>query len=238
MRHQGVDTLLDWCRARYGVRRLCDISWAHAVNSRERLLAALSRDAMMVECDVLTTGAGDIMLAHSPGDASDMLLLEVLDILRDERVGLKVDMKEPSAVYPTLDSLSRARLTCPVILNADILNGPGGRPALFEPGSFISACKEQYEAGILSVGWTTTSDTQEVYTEAQVSEMLALCRDCGSVAFPVRADLLPRSWPALSRLYSHEGAMLSLWGDIAEDGLAWLDRHLPDGNYLFDCALI
>ena len=40
-------------------------------------------------------------------------------------------------------------------LNADILQGPGGAPPLFDPETFISTCTAAQPEAKLSLGWTT-----------------------------------------------------------------------------------
>ncbi len=88
-------------------------------------------------------------------------------------VGLKFDFKEPAIVRPTIELLQSLRRskgtrdnlpnqlafdwnTIPIILNADILQGYGGRKPLFDPDSFLSSCALLPRATI-SIGWTTAN---------------------------------------------------------------------------------
>ncbi|HEY0071892.1 MAG TPA: DUF2181 domain-containing protein, partial [Chloroflexia bacterium] len=116
-----IELLMNWCAKHFGARRLSDITWAHAVNSRERLELALQSSAMVFECDVQLNSSGEVILAHSVGDESDLALAEFLDLLRHIPQGLKLDIKDPAAVSPSVDALKCAELMQPVILNADVL---------------------------------------------------------------------------------------------------------------------
>lgn len=58
-------------------------------------------------------------------------------------VGIKLDFKSPAAVESCLKILNNHRkhlCTTPVWLNADIWNGPGGKPSPFDADLFIGQC--------------------------------------------------------------------------------------------------
>jgi hypothetical protein len=76
-------------------------------------------------------------------------------------------------VEPSLALLEAADLfgKVPVVLNADILAGPGGSKPDFDPRLFLQQCM-RFPAGLLSVGWRT--GCKAPYGEAHVSEMLSL----------------------------------------------------------------
>lgn len=88
--------------------------------------------------------------------------------------GIKLDFKDPDAVEPSLQYLQKRdfeeRLftraaeeegtigSFQIWLNADILQGPGGRPPIFDADSFIALCRQYFPSAVLSVGWTIGTD--------------------------------------------------------------------------------
>jgi hypothetical protein len=233
---QGIDFLLNWCRTHFGTRRLRDITWAHAVNSKKLLQEALLQQAVMIEADVSAGADGNIIMAHSADDWSDLTLQEMLLAVRDAPMPVKLDFKDPVALPAALSLLKEAHLAQPVILNADVVEGPGHRRTLWDAGGFIEMCRAEYPAALISPGWTTTSDRGEGYTQEQIEAMLHACREIGSAAFPVRANLLPQSHDAVMLLLKRPGAVLSLWSNhpLTNEAAAWIKLHLAETDYLFD----
>lgn len=61
------------------------------------------------------------------------------------------------AVSPSLALLEEvlSEQSCPVWINADILDGPGGKAKILEPQAFLSAVSSLPSHTVLSLGWTT-----------------------------------------------------------------------------------
>ena len=79
-------------------------------------------------------------------------------ISRGRKVGVKLDFKELATVERTLEELDGElpeRTGVPVLLNADVLPGPGGaQQAPLDAERFIGRCATARPGAILSLGWT------------------------------------------------------------------------------------
>jgi Uncharacterized conserved protein (DUF2181) len=232
--------LLSYFAPRYGVTRLAEITWAHAVNTQARLAHACASAAMMLECDVRASPTGAIILAHPPETTSDLTFAALLDAVRPLDKGIKLDFKDPAVVLACLEALRAAPPAQPVLLNADIVQGQGAGPPAVDGAGFIAACARLYPRGILSLGWTTTAPPAGGYTADNVRAMLEQCAGRAGIVFPVRASLLPGSWAALQLLTRHPGSVLSLWDSdpVNAARYSWITTHLPRGDYLYDCVTL
>ena len=216
-----------------------EVTWSHGTNSRAALDNACGDpEVMMIEGDISRTADGQILMAHPPRQESDLTFEAwVAGSVRAGK-GVKLDFKIPSVVTPCLEILRGMGLgETPVLLNADILEGPGGGPSGFHPGDFIAQCARGYPAGVLSVGWTTGRTEGGRYTEAMVEGMLAACAAVeGGITFPVRAAFVRDSWEALLRLLERPGRSLSVWcGEPVEEDLkAWLREAVGLERAYFD----
>ncbi|KAG7349891.1 DUF2181 domain containing protein [Nitzschia inconspicua] len=139
--------------------------WAHAVNSVEKLVAAMSDQAITsIECDVMMSEQtvpnledGVPILSHPPFRQSDLTFEKLLDTVTEQSEDgtrnlitkhLKLDFKEIQALQPSLKLLQKMQIYNPyqkvVILNADILPGPGKRtldPTTMVPADeFVTSC--------------------------------------------------------------------------------------------------
>jgi hypothetical protein len=161
---------------------------------------------------------------------------ELLQAMTTSRQGLKLDFKDPEALYPCLMRLKEVALPQPVLLNADILqNNPLYAPK-FSPVAFLALCQKIYPQSILSLGWTTAADA--VYTREKIDQMLALCRDVQQVTFPVRASLISTSWEHLARLLQSEGYSLTIWNaePVEAELLAWMRENTDPARTLYDLS--
>ena len=238
--YSTLHELLSYFAPRYGVTRLSEITWVHAVNTQARLRSACASAAMMLECDVRASPAGEIILAHPPDTTSDLTFAGLLDAVRPLDKGIKLDFKDPAVVPACLEALQAAPLAQPVLLNADIVQGQGAGPPAVDGAAFIAACTRRYPRGFLSLGWTTTAPPAGGYTAANVRAMLEQCAGRAGIVFPVRASLLPGAWAALQPLTRLPGAVLSLWDSRPVDAAlyTWITTHLPRGDYLYDCVTL
>jgi hypothetical protein len=232
--------LLSYFAPRYGVTRLAEITWVHAVNTQARLDRACAPAAMMLEGDVRASPAGEIILAHPPATTSDLTFAALLDAIRPLGKGIKLDFKDSVVVPACLEALRAKPPAQPVLLNADIVQGQGAGPPAVDGAAFIAACTRLYPRGIRSLGWTTTAPPAGGYTVDNVCAMLEQCAGRAGIVFPVRASLLPGSWEALQPLTRLPGAVLSLWDSRPVDAplYTWITTHLPRGDYLYDCVTL
>lgn len=229
--------LLSYLQTHYGIGELGEITWAHAVNSQERLRRFLhDPQIMMLEADISLSRQGAIIAAHPPQWSSDLTFEELLQTIASSSQGIKFDFKDPEVLIPCLQALRDASLPQPVLLNADILQGHEALPSLFDAADFIAQCKRIYPQGILSIGWTTHGNDEGMYTRENVDAMLALCQDIEQATFPVRADWLPASWTEVARLIEHDGYSLTIWnGRIVDQELqSWLREHTDPAKTLYD----
>lgn len=139
------------------------------------------------------------ILSHPPSRESDLTVATMLKILLapggDDRKGslrkhLKLDFKEISAVKPTLDLIYNSDFTNEfqneIILNADILSGPGfdsEDAAIVPAGEFFEICldyirrlkaKNSKILFGLSLGFKSNWRAEEGYLVSQVSQMSEL----------------------------------------------------------------
>ena len=198
----------------------------------------------------------------------------------DERVfGIKLDFKDPDAVEPCLihlktraseeqlfeegDKIDHSCLQ--VWLNADVLQGPGGRPPSFSAPTFVTQCLQYFPDARLSIGWTTGNPSHTLtrrlnnqhsqqlnsgglgidYDQDMVNEMLRVCKEAKLAGdqwtFPVMAAWVMPSWENLSRLLAElPGSSLTLWGWCDDTLLPWLASQHPnyyDQNIFVDCKV-
>lgn len=197
-----------------------DIEWYHAANSKSKLMEALRGSAQMIEADVLLRGADpeEPIMAHPPAKDSDITLQDWLKEVVKSDKGIKLDFKSLAAVSQSMSLLEEVRdqLKGPVWINADILPGPGGKATPVDPHVFLQEVAQRSENDVLSLGWTTgwTADVDNPgYSWEMVHQMEELCRPLKQpVTFPVRASLLPMSFPQFQWLLEQSDRYsLTVW---------------------------
>ncbi|XP_072521264.1 protein FAM151B [Salminus brasiliensis] len=201
-------------------RDAADVDWYHAANNRSKINEALQGPAQMIEADILLRGRDpkEPIMAHPPDTDSDITLKDWLRAVGTSDKGIKLDFKSLAAVAPSMALLeeARAQLKGPVWINADILPGPGGRATPLDAQAFLQAVALQAEGDVLSLGWTTgwSPDTDNPgYSWKMVQQMEAVCRPLRQpVTFPVRAALLPLSFPQFQWLLQQSDRYtLTVW---------------------------
>lgn len=230
---------LHYLQEYYVLKRLGDITWAHAVNSREKLRHALADPRMMmIESDIRLSPAGEIIATHPPLEESDLSFVELLEAVQTTKQGLKLDFKDVEAIRPCLAQLQARQMQRPVLLNANILQGMGGWSPQIQAADFLAWCKDLYPQGILSIDWTM-GYYSTAYSRENVEEMLKLCRDhdLQRVTFPVRATYLPACWEHIARLLQMEGYSLTIWdgGPLPKDLVRWLREETDPTRVCYDC---
>lgn len=150
---------------------------------------------------------------------------------------VKLDFKSLLAVPVVLDliqaELDKSPTSVQILLNADILPGPGysgleDHGKELNAGEFLFYCKRMPQAS-LSLGWTTTNVypwTLQIptYEHVHVQKMIHLLKEQGlagaeqHVTFPIRASFAYQSWRELTRLLSElQNTSITLW--TGEEGV-------------------
>lgn len=232
--------ILKYLSETYGVTQPGDVSWSHAVNSREKLGRFLNNSAaMIIESDIRISPKGIPVAAHPPETESNLSFDMLIATMRKSKQGLKLDFKDSEILAACLGKLQReqTRLSQPIFLNADILQGNGAHPSKFSAVGFLALCRTFYPSGILSIGWTTVANPQKGYTAKNVDEMLHLSHKLKrEVTFPVRACLLPGSWKELRRLLDQDGRTLTVWNNepVNDELRDWIKNNTDPERTFYD----
>ena len=228
IRHQDArDDIL----AFFGVRDALNISWLHAVNSPEKLEQGLSGDIMMLEADVLmrnNTVNGTPVMAHPPNVDSNLTLHSFLTQTTKSTKGIKLDFKTIEVVEPSLKMVQNVtfgqEFETPIWLNADILPGPCYDKVCVpvDHTRFLSFCKSFFPNGTLSISWTTGKNMaapENFYNWSQVLTMGQLVSQIAQpITFPVRANLVGRSWEQLHWLLDlSETFTITIWSSTTDN---------------------
>ncbi|XP_028403555.1 protein FAM151B-like isoform X2 [Dendronephthya gigantea] len=228
-----------------------DITWAHAVNSKDKLNKFMKTDILMFEADVLmryNRNDTEPIMAHPPDNDSDLTLNTFLMSLKPTRKGIKLDFKAIMAVEPAMRILKQAYSSTdkPLWLNADILVGPGSNSQSNPPvdaTDFITTCTGTYPNATLSLGWTTEwhkGITNKGYTRAMVQEMETICRNTTQIiTFPIRAIYVRQSWEPLKWLLDTSSRYtLTIWSSVNDDvkveDLVWLTKQIDKRRLYLD----
>lgn len=228
-----------------------DITWAHAVNSKEKLEKFLKTDILMFEADVImkyNKNDTEPVMAHPPANDSDLTLRAFLESLKLTRKGIKLDFKSLMAVQPSMSVVQSVYGSTdkPLWLNADILIGPGSNSQSnppVDPQDFIKTCTTTYPSATLSLGWTTEwyeGITSDGYTQSMVEEMESICRNTTQViTFPIRAIYVRRSWGPLKWLLDTSiRYTLTIWSavddDVQVEDLVWLTKQIDKRRLYMD----
>ncbi|KAK3593247.1 hypothetical protein CHS0354_012338 [Potamilus streckersoni] len=207
------------------------IKWSHSTNSRKQLQDALQGDFMMIKADILLQGQGTEnqtnvpIMAHPPNIYSDITFDEWIDaVVLSGKKGLELDFKSIEAVEPTLMLLAqrRAKLTIPVWLNADVLQGPDGPTVTVTANRFLEICLKYFPEATLSLGFTTSkgqANEEHRYTFEHVTQLHELCKGFQeTVIIPVRAALVKSSWGNFDwLLHQSEKYSLKIWSSTLDD---------------------
>ncbi|CAF0780032.1 unnamed protein product [Rotaria sp. Silwood1] len=209
------------------------ITWAHAVNSREKLEEVLKSPLMFIEADILIgSSSNDPIMAHPPHKTSDLTFAEFLNGVKSTSKGLKLDFKDINALQPCLNELEAQKdnINGPIILNADIVraNSQCAQPIdaqrfLSESLTFAFRVIPQLMISF-SLGWTTIYDkTTNSYTWSSVIDMYRTITQNDNyslfnfeITFPVRLSLALKSFDQLHWLAQVTKSGLTFWSPINE----------------------
>ena len=220
-----------------GVTRPGDVGWVHAANNRAKLKAALLDPGVhYVEGDISLGADGQVIMAHPPATTSDLSFSDWLHAIVAAGNGAKLDFKSPAVVESCLIQAKRHALGyIPLIVNADLLVGPGGGPVIFDPSDFLAQCKKHLPQAILSPGWTV-DDNGTSYSREMLTEMRELLRPvAGAVTLCFHVWLLFTSWPDVKWLLDQTPYMITVWGKIDSPELFnWLRKYTNPARCFYD----
>ncbi|XP_072938810.1 protein peste-like [Epargyreus clarus] len=225
------------------MKNLTTVTWAHAVNNKTYLEAALASEVSMLEADIVLghingkEGPPTPIMAHPPATTSDLTLGDFLNSVlqynnvNSKQKGVKLDFKSIEAFEKSQDHIaqfSKPEITFPLWLNADILPGPvDAKTKPVDPVKFLKLGANHPRA-VLSIGWTTNyggNITEGEYSREQIGSMLRLVNENHvnqTVTFPVRAGLASNSQPVLLDLLRETSSLnssMTVWsseGDAVE----------------------
>lgn len=220
-----------------GVTRPGDVGWSHGTNSRQKLAAALADPAVhYVEGDISLAADGQVIMAHPPAASSDLPFTDWLHAIVAAGKGAKLDFKSPAVVERCLVEAKRHALgQIPLIVNADLLLGPGGKPPIFDPAEFLALRKKHLPQAILSPGWRV-GDNGTSYSREMLMEMRELLRPVrGAVTLCFHAWLLFSSWPDVKWLLDQTNYTVTVWGKVTDaELLGWLRRFTNPARCFYD----
>ncbi|CAK1540785.1 unnamed protein product [Leptosia nina] len=225
------------------MKNLTTVTWAHAVNNKTYLEAALASEVSMLEADIVLghvkgkDGPPIPVMAHPPATTSDLTLADFLSAVsqfnnvNSKQKGVKLDFKSIDAFEKAQDHIApflKPDITFPIWLNADILPGPvDAETKPVDPEKFLSL-GSKHKRAVLSVGWTTQyggNITEGEYSRDQIGSMLRMLNEHHinqTVTFPVRAGLASNSQPVILDLLRETGYLnssITVWsseGDAVE----------------------
>ncbi len=220
-----------------GVARPGDVGWVHGANNRAKLEAALIDPRVhWVEGDISLGDNDQVIMAHPPATTSDLSFSDWLHAIVGAGKGAKLDFKTPDIVEPCLIAAKRDALgRIPLMINADLLQGPGGQPAIFDPHEFLALHNTHTPKAILSPGWRV-SDTGIGYSREMLKEMTGLLRSISSpVTLCFHAWLLFTSWPDVKWLLDETRYTFTVWGKIdSPELLRWLRKFTNPARCFYD----
>ncbi|XP_002737519.1 protein FAM151B-like [Saccoglossus kowalevskii] len=220
------------------------LTWAHAVNSNNKLYQALKSDVIMVEADIILDKSGEPIMAHPPATVSDITLESWLDKLLSTDKGMKLDFKELASVESSLQLVKQqqARLKNRWLwLNADIVEAAPGHPAV-DAHKFIDLCTKYFPSATLSVGWNLQKGINYEYTWGLIFDMMQYVNEIQqNVTFPVAAALVCTSLKQLLWLLGvKETFTLTLWSHpdhpIDTAALVYLRNHSNTNRIFYDLS--
>ena len=223
----------------FGVSKIGEITWAHAVTSQALLQRYLNDpEIMMIEGDVSISANGEIIMAHPPATTSDLTFHEWLHRIAESGKGAKLDIKVPEVVDVCLNELRlMGGVNAPVFVNADIFPGPGSQQCPFVPSEFVGEVGKCCAKGVLSIGWQTQPVPGAKYTVDMIDEALAVAEQWnGLVTFPVRVVYAAASFPQLQRLLENDRYSLTLWNneELTETEMAFLRENTDSNKTMYD----
>lgn len=179
---------------------------AHHTNTAEEMQEALEGDYQWLEGDIRRDPP---IMAHDYQSNDGMSLEEWLAIGKESGRGMKLDIKEGESVDSVIAAVQASGIPeDKLIFNADVMAGPGGEGRNVAPEDLFKI-RAAFPNAIIAIGTVTgETDAGTTYTEAQVSDMIALAEAVGGpVMFPLRAELVTPQ--IVERLEAH--GTVAIW---------------------------
>lgn len=221
---------------------LSEVTWDHAVNSKQLLTDALANDKHMIEADVLigylinsNPRELTVIMGHPPIIISDLSLEQFLNTViahnadpTKRKKGVKLDFKGSDAYAKAMsggfllnsdETAFREEFTkFPLWINGDIAKGPGEN---WNNGVDLQLAQMKSKPAVInaatwSLGWTT-GNYQEgtTYTMEQINAMKTTVQGIANVTFPVRAMYAAKSREAMVALL--DVGTLTIWSGKQDD---------------------
>jgi hypothetical protein len=196
----------------------------------------------MIEADVKRDSDGRILIKHLAEDQSDLSFNDFIEATKHSKKGVKFDFKDQDIVEECLAKIDYALNNNPIILNADILPGPGAADCQFDPQSFVKQCSI-IPGALLSVGWTTFNDfnnPDQRYTAKMMGDMIKATKDFpGNITFALRVCFMENSLNDLHILLNNDKYSVTYWywagGDgLTDEGREWLVKHTDPTRSMYD----
>ncbi len=251
-----IQQLLDY----FEINNPREVSWAHRINTLEELeRETQNTSTMMIESDICyLPETEELVMAHyddwgSKDISYDIWLASQSQLQNDEKLyfydwfehivaskkGVKLDYKSKEVILPTLKYIKNHGdlQNTPIIFNADVLRGPGGREPDFDAEEFVGLIKEYFPEGILSLGFTTSFEQGAVYDHSSLQHIRALAIQYdGHVTFPIRACYVKESIEALLNLLENNNHTISIFNNevVSNEDIAYLENTFDQERAFID----
>ncbi|XP_070544408.1 protein FAM151B-like [Ptychodera flava] len=225
-----------------------DVTWAHAVNSTDKLNEALQSYCDLLEADVLLDKSGIPIMTHLPAKDSDNTLDTWLDRILKTNKGIKLDFKDTASLESSLkvltnykDQLSSNRR--PLWLTSDIVKGPTADCEPVNATKFVSVCCENFPSATLSVGWRykwDISTQDQIYTWQMIFDILKYVNNLPQdITFAVCAAWLTTSLEQFLWLLGVKNSFsLTIWSHshhrVDMQALVYLRNHVDKRRIFYD----
>ncbi len=179
---------------------------AHHSNTVGEMREALEGDYDWLEGDVRRDPP---VMGHDMFSSDGLPFEDWLQIGGASGRGLKIDIKERGSIDGIIEAIEASDVPQhQLMFNLDAITGPGGSGTNATPDD-VRRLREAFPDAHIAIGAKTgATEPGTTYTEAQVSEMIALAEDVGgSVFFPLRAELVTPQ--IVERLEAHGN--VSIW---------------------------
>ena len=205
---------LDYLLKFFKVQKPWDVTWVHKANDLERFSRySASSNVMMMEGDIMLSKNGkEVIMAHPLETASDLTFEKWFSTLIENKKGAKLDFKTHHAIIPAFEIMQSIKdISIPIFINADIIEGPGGKISFFETEEFISLSKKYFPKATLSIGWTTSTLDEKFTSEMIERGIEAASKWEGHVNFAIRSSLIIKSWKAIKKIFDNPNYTITVW---------------------------
>lgn len=181
--------------SRLAINHPFEICCFHAANTADDikfiqwLLENQYANCAMVEGDAVLV-ADQVVMGHPPVWYADLRFIDWVKMLAQIKPPLliKVDFKNDSVIEGCLRILQQQKadgiISHSLVLNADVLTGPGGGNPVIQPVKFLQLCREKLPGELVSLSWTTGYNGRG-YTPKMMEKMLQVAGNIDLVTLAV-----------------------------------------------------